>query len=147
MMVDPKEITNKVKEVGEDAEIAGRVVAGLGHAVVLAGLGAAAMARDESTSLFSKLVDRGTLVERDAEKRLESLRQRARKSDVKAEIRVENRIQGLLSQMNIPTKNDVMALEAKLNTLSAKLDGLLEKEAPTPAKKRAEKPIEKPVPA
>ncbi len=134
------EIADKVQEVRTDAEIAGRVAAGFGHAVILAGLGAAGVVVDESEALAKRLVDRGVVAEQETRQGLGELRKRIRRPEalvVDPLQKVERRIDTVLDKMNVPSREDLKLLDTKIQTLAAKIDALLTSDAATKVKRSA----------
>jgi len=99
--------------------------------VVLAGVGAVAMSRDETEQLVAKLVERGELAQKDAEKLLRDVRSRLRQSrpDVqeqaeKVTIRAQQGMEDFLNRLNIPSKRDIDDLSAKVAQLAARVEEL-----------------------
>ena len=101
----------------------GREVTDAGRNLWLAGLGAMAELQTESRKLFDTLVERGAKFEkgqmRPFEKRLgdrvDSLRDQLGH-------RVEGAVTGTLKRFGMPTREDLEALNARLETLSTKID-------------------------
>jgi poly(hydroxyalkanoate) granule-associated protein len=96
--------------------------------VLLAGVGAVALAQDEAEDFVKKLVERGEIAEKDGKKLVREIMDR-RKKDVeqtaeKAEDGASKRIEEVLARMSIPTKADINALTEKVNTLAKKVDDL-----------------------
>lgn len=116
------------------------------HKTLLASLGAVALLQDEvatlvkklasrregmtdkSGDLVNKMVARGEVVAEDSRKFVTDLRERrATKAEAVVEAAtddVENRIEDVLTRMNIPTKKDIQALNRKITTLTKKVDEL-----------------------
>ncbi len=88
--------------------------------VLLAGMGAMALAQEEAEDFVNRLVERGEIAEKDARKLMKEVVDR-RKSDKSG---LEKRIEDMLDQMNVPTKSDIDALSAKITALSHKVDEL-----------------------
>ncbi len=89
--------------------------------VVLAGIGAVALAQDEAEDFVHRLVERGEIAEKDARKLIKEVTERRTK---RAERELDRRVEDLLDKMNIPSKADIDALSAKITTLSHKIDDL-----------------------
>ena len=70
--------------------------------MVLAAIGAVALASDEVENFVNKLVERGEIAEKEIDKRLEEMR----------------------NTLNIPTKHDIDALSNKVAELTAKVEAL-----------------------
>ena len=122
-----EEIEIKVKEVEGAATKAGTtLVEGL-RKLLLASIGVAALTRDEVESFVNKLVDRGELAQKDAEKLLKEMQTRVRESRPQVQKvgeRVEQGVEEFLSRLSIPSRRDVDELSAKLDQLSARVDEL-----------------------
>jgi poly(hydroxyalkanoate) granule-associated protein len=126
-----EEVEVKVREVIEDGKEAGSSFVELLRKVLLAGVGAVAMSRDESEQFVSKLVERGELAQKDAEKLLHDVQSRLRQSrpDVQLQAdKVTNRAQQgmeeFLNRLNIPSKRDIEDLSAKIAQLAARVEEL-----------------------
>ena len=96
--------------------------------VLLAGVGAVALAQEEVEAFVNKLVERGEIAEKDGRKLIKEMMDKRRK---KAESVVEEvsddmdqRIETMLHRMNVPTKTDIEALSKKIATLTKKVDEL-----------------------
>ncbi|HSH01676.1 MAG TPA: phasin family protein [Anaerolineae bacterium] len=117
---------NVVEEEMEEKE-ANRFLASARN-VLLAGIGAAALAQEEVEEFVNKLISRGEIAEQDGRRLINEVTEkrtsRARDAAKKAEDSVEKRVEDLLARMNIPTKKDVESLNRKLNTLNRKIDEL-----------------------
>lgn len=92
--------------------------------VLMAGIGAVALAQDEAETFINKLVERGEIAEKDARKLIEELIDRRKNDAKKAETEIDKRVEDLLSRMNVPTKADIDALSAKITALTEKVDQL-----------------------
>ncbi|MGC9332986.1 MAG: phasin family protein, partial [Anaerolineae bacterium] len=78
--------------------------------VLLASMGAVALAQDELESFVNKLVDRGEIAERDGKKLVRDMMEKRRWEARRAEDELEKRMEDLLQRMNVPTKSDIEAL-------------------------------------
>lgn len=92
--------------------------------VLLAGMGAVALAQEEMEVFVAKLVERGELAEQDGKKLMRDVMERRKKETQKAEDQFEKRTEELLDRMNVPSKSDIEALSAKITALSKKVDEL-----------------------
>jgi len=126
-----EEVEVQVHEVAEDAKEAGHSFVELLRKMVLAGVGAVAMSRDETEQLVDKLVERGELAQKDAEKLLRDVRSRLRQGrpDVqeqaeKVTIRAQQGMEDFLNRLNIPSKRDIEDLSAKVAQLAARVEEL-----------------------
>ncbi len=94
------------------------------HKVLLAGIGAVAMAQDEMEDFVNKLVDRGQIAEADGRKLIKDVTDRRKKQALRAESELDKRVEDVLSRMNIPTKSEIEALGVKITTLTKKVEEL-----------------------
>ena len=92
--------------------------------VLLASIGAMVLAQEEIESFVSKLVERGELAEQDGKKLVKDVMEKRKKETAKAEDQLDSRIEDLMNRMNVPTKNDIDALSAKITALTKKVDAL-----------------------
>jgi poly(hydroxyalkanoate) granule-associated protein len=92
--------------------------------VVLAGIGAVALAQEELEQFISKLVERGEIAEKDGKKLVNEAMDRRKKETKKAESELDKRMEELLARMNVPSKSDIDALSAKITALTKKVDEL-----------------------
>ncbi len=92
--------------------------------LVLASIGAVAIAQEELENLISKLVERGELAEIEGKKLLSELKEKRKKKTAKAEEEINKQVEELMTSMNVPTKDDIDALGKKINDLSKKVDEL-----------------------
>jgi poly(hydroxyalkanoate) granule-associated protein len=92
--------------------------------VLLAGIGAVALAQDEIEDFVNKLVERGEIAEKDGKKLVREVMDRRKKDAEKAEDEVSKRVEEILDRMNVPTKADIEALGDKIASLSKKVEDL-----------------------
>ena len=92
--------------------------------LVLASIGAVAIAQEELEHLINKLVERGELAEKEGKKLLKELKEKRKKTTAKAEEEINKQVEELMTSMNIPTKDDIDALGKKINDLDKKVDEL-----------------------
>jgi poly(hydroxyalkanoate) granule-associated protein len=98
------------------------------HRVLLAGIGAAALAKEDMEDLVGKLVERGEIAEADGRKMMKDIMDRRKKQATeqskKAEDVLDKRVEDVMNRMNIPTKDEIEALSAKITALTKKVDEL-----------------------
>lgn len=110
-------------------------MAGLARKVLLAGVGAVALTKDEVEEFVAKLVERGEMAEQDGRKLVRDVMSRRRNGSEKAQEQVEGqierietamdqRIEGVLARLNVPTKSDIDTLSEKISMLAEKVDAL-----------------------
>jgi poly(hydroxyalkanoate) granule-associated protein len=110
------EKTNGTEEKNQFVEIARKVL--------LAGIGAVALAQEEVEDFINRLVERGEIAEKDGRKLMNEMMERRKKNTEKAEDEVSKRVEEILNRMNVPTKADIEALGEKIAVLSKKVDEL-----------------------
>lgn len=89
--------------------------------ILLAGVGAAALAQDEIEDFVAKLVERGEIAEKDGKKLLKEIMEKRKGDAATFEGRVSSKVEELLKHMNIPTREDIDRLNEKLASLEQKL--------------------------
>ena len=96
----------------------------LARRVLLAGIGAMALAQDEVEEFVNKLVERGEIAEKDGKQLLRELLERRKLRAGEVENQFSKRVAEILDRMNVPTRSDIEALGDKIAALSQKLDEL-----------------------
>jgi len=92
--------------------------------VLLASIGAVALAQDEIEDFVNRLVERGEIAEKDGRKLVRELVDRRKKEAEKAEDGITKRVEEILDRMSVPTKADIKALGDKIAALSKKVEDL-----------------------
>jgi poly(hydroxyalkanoate) granule-associated protein len=92
--------------------------------LILASIGAVAIAQEELEHLINKLVERGELAEKEGKKILDEMKERRKRKSAKAETEINKRVEELMKNMNVPTKDDIDAISKKINDLDKKVDSL-----------------------
>ncbi len=90
------------------------------HRVMLAAVGAVGLVQDEMEHFVNKAVERGQIAEKEARKTVHDVTEK-RKG---AEKEVDKRFEDMLVKLNIPTKNDISALNDKISDLTKKVESL-----------------------
>ena len=120
----------------EDIEVTEEAIAENGHnhmlemarRVLLAGIGAVALAQEEIEEFVNKLVERGEIAEQDGRRLMKDLVARRKKqadeASAEGEEQFESRMEEILTRMNIPSKTDIDELGKKVTALSRKVDQL-----------------------
>lgn len=93
--------------------------------VLLASIGAIALAQDEIEDFVEKLVERGEIAEKDGKKLVREVIDKRKKDVSKAENELNKRIDEVVERMDVPTKADIDALGDQINELSDKVDALV----------------------
>lgn len=118
-------MTQTIDVVEESVETAERSpLLATARKVLLAGIGAVALAQEEIEEFVNKLIERGEIAERDGRKLMDELMEKRRKKTREAEAQLDERVEDLLDRMNVPTKADIEALSAKIAILTKKVDEL-----------------------
>ncbi len=89
--------------------------------VLLAAIGAVALAQEEIEDFVDKLVERGEIAEKDARKLIREVTEKRRKG---AEHQMDKRLEEILDHLNVPSKADVDELGEKIAALTAKVEAL-----------------------
>jgi poly(hydroxyalkanoate) granule-associated protein len=113
----------KIEEASEEERERGRILEA-SRRLMLASIGAVALAQDELETLAQRLVERGQIAEQDSKRLIREIMDRRRRETERAEEQVEKGVEELLQRMNVPTKSDIEALSAKIEALSKKVDEL-----------------------
>lgn len=107
--------------------------------VLMAGIGVVALAQEEIEDFVNRLIDRGEIAENDGrtlindilenrKQALDSRRQAVVDTTKRASGRVtsdvDQRIEGILHRLNIPTVSEIDKLSNQIDTLSQKIDEL-----------------------
>ena len=114
---------SKVEKV-EKTEEEKSTVFELSRKILLAAIGAIALAQDEMEEFVKKLVERGEIAESDGKKLMRELVEKRKKQTKEAEDEVTRRIDETLDRMNVPTKADIDSLSEKITVLTKKVDEL-----------------------
>lgn len=115
--------------------------------LMLAGIGAFALSREEAEAFLNRLVERGELAQKDAQKLFEEAAERFRKTAMPQTDQVQTNLNNLtaqvetsfeqfLNRLNIPSKRDIDELSAKIAQLAARVEELRRAQE-TPARSRA----------
>ncbi len=96
--------------------------------VLLAGIGAVALAQEEIEEFVQKLVERGELAEADGKKVVKDVLERQKKlfkeEARKAEGLLDRRIEAILNRLNLPTREEFAALNERIAELTHKIEEL-----------------------
>lgn len=94
--------------------------------VLLASIGAVALAADEIEDFVDRLVERGEIAEKDGRKLVKDVLERRRAMGPLDE-KLDEQIERVVNRLNIPTKSDVQDLSSRMAELSQKIDELEKK--------------------
>jgi len=115
-------MAKKKEEVVNEAEKKASPLLDSLRKVVLASIGAVAVAQEEAEDLINKLVERGEIAREEGRKLVDDMTAKRRE---KVEAQFDARVESALERMNVPTKTDLKAVEKKLDQLNQKLDKLV----------------------
>jgi poly(hydroxyalkanoate) granule-associated protein len=111
-----------------------------GRSLWLAGVGAVAEVSEESGEVFDRLVERGKPLAERQKKMVEAVTERATRTAREAGKLVQDTVEyesrGVLKRLNVLTRDDVKVLNARIGTLSQKIDEVVARRqaAAAPAK-------------
>ncbi|MBK9053970.1 MAG: phasin family protein [Chloroflexi bacterium] len=116
-------------EIQEESSESGRnQMIEMARKVLLASVGAVALAQDEVEAFVNRLIERGEIAEKDGRKLINDVMDRRRKqmedTQAKAKEGLDGRVEAILHRMNIPTKSDIETLSQKIAALTKKVDQL-----------------------
>jgi poly(hydroxyalkanoate) granule-associated protein len=119
-------MAEKIKKMAQEAaeEMERSPLFETARKVLLASIGAVALAQEEVEEFVSKLVERGEIAEKDGKKLVREMMEKRKKEAKKAEDELDKRVEDLLARMNVPSKGDIEALSAKITALTKKVDEL-----------------------
>lgn len=92
--------------------------------VLLAAIGAVALAQDEIEDFVEKLVERGEIAEKDGKKLVREVMDRRKKDAKDVEDETSKRVHDILDRMNVPSKKDIDVLGEKIAVLTQKVEEL-----------------------
>ncbi len=149
-----EQVRKAVKDTAEGIEKS--PLLGAAHRVLLAGIGAVALAQEEIEDFVNRLVERGQIAESDAKRMLKDVLEKRKtvlektaelveapsraaaelaeapkraaaglaEAPKRAADELEKRVEDILARMNIPTKDEIEALSAKITALTKKVEEL-----------------------
>lgn len=121
-MVKHSTTAPRTRDIPRDLLDRGREMVGFGRDIWLAGLGALAVAGEETGELFDRLVESGE----DFEKRGRTqLTQRQKDVTAALDDRVYEPLMGGLRRLGVPTRGEMHDLTAKVDRLAHKVDALV----------------------
>lgn len=138
--LDNSKIAGDVRKAAHDAKtsIEKSPITTAVHKLLLASIGAVAIAQEELEDFVNRLVERGEIAEADGKRMLKDVFEQRKKAMDKAQAvasdmveapkrvadDVEKRVENVLAKMNIPSKDEIEALSAKITALTKKVDEL-----------------------
>ena len=110
--------------INEETTEEGKSLTELARKVMLATIGAVALAQEEAEAFIKKLIDRGEIAEKDGHKMMDDLKDKRKKKTKEAEDEMESRVSQILERTGVPTKSDIDSLSEKITALTEKIDAL-----------------------
>jgi poly(hydroxyalkanoate) granule-associated protein len=92
--------------------------------VLLASIGVVALAQEEIEEFVGRLIERGEIAEKDGRILVREIIDKRQKTTQRTEEEITKRVQQFLERLNVPTKDDIDALNKKINLLNKKIDEL-----------------------
>ncbi len=146
-MTTVEEIEVNVRQIDEKPPVNPSVqVFEIVRKLMLAGIGAFALSREEAEAFLNRLVERGELAQKDAQKLFEEAMESFRKTAMPQSDQVQTNLNNLaaqfetsfeqfLNRLNIPSKRDIDELSAKIAQLALRVEELRRAQE-TPARNR-----------
>ena len=92
--------------------------------VLLASIGAMAVAQDELEDFINKLIERGEIAEKDGRQLIREMMEKRKKRSQEIEEEMSRKVRETLERMNIPTRVYLEKLSSSIAALSQKIDEL-----------------------
>jgi poly(hydroxyalkanoate) granule-associated protein len=92
--------------------------------IILASVGAIAVAQDELEEFINRLIERGEIAEKDGRKLLVEMKEKRKKRSHEVEEEIGKKVRDTMERMNIPTRGDFEKLTDTIAVLSKKIDDL-----------------------
>jgi polyhydroxyalkanoate synthesis regulator phasin len=92
--------------------------------LMLAGLGAAALACDAADDAFTRMVERGESVQSQMQNMTDDVLEQGSINRSRASSSFRSAVDSFLNALNLPSKTDLDTLDVKLNILTRKIDDL-----------------------
>lgn len=125
--MDAHEPKNDTGSVHEDPNSSNTIFQ-TARKVLLASVGAMALAQDEIEDFVNRLIERGEIAETDGRKLMQEIKERRKANMGKAEDLFSSRMDSMIKRLNIPTKADIETLSEKIAALSKKMDEIIEQQ-------------------
>ena len=119
-----EEVKVKAQKVVDDVKEEANPLFDAARRIVLAAVGAVALASDEVENFVNKLVERGEIAEKDARKLMKEVTEKTEKQMKPAEKEIDKRLEEMRNTLNIPTKHDIDTLSNKVAELTTKVEAL-----------------------
>ena len=89
------------------------------HKMFLAGVGLAAMTKDKIDEHIKELVEKGKLTEKEGREMADDMLKKSKQATEDLEKQVEKLVQEVLQTLQIPSKDDIEKLTARIEKLEA----------------------------
>lgn len=122
-------MTDKPSTPVDETTEGGSNLFSLARKVMLATVGAVALAQEEAESFIQKLVERGEIAEQDGRKLINDLKEKRKAKAQEIDDELDQRVTEVLERMNVPTKSDIDELSVKITVLTEKIDELKDAQA------------------
>jgi poly(hydroxyalkanoate) granule-associated protein len=122
-------MTKVEKTKNEEITEEGKSLTEMARRVMLATIGAVALAQEEAEAFIKKLIERGEIAEKDGHKMMDDLKEKRQKKTKSAEDELESRVSQILERTGVPTKADIASLSEKISALTEKIDELKESQS------------------
>lgn len=117
------------EKINEETVEEGKSITEMARKVMLATIGAVALAQEEAEAFIKKLIDRGEIAENDGRKMMDDLKDKRQKKTKEAEDELDSRVNQILERTGVPTKSDIDDLSDKITALTKKIDELKESQS------------------
>ena len=93
--------------------------------ILLASVGAVAIAQDELEDFVDKLIERGEIAEKDGRNLVVEMKEKRKKRSQEFEGEISRKVRESMERMNIPSRGDFEKLTESISKLSKKIDDLV----------------------
>lgn len=114
----------KVEEVIEETKEEPNAPLEFARKILLATIGARALAREEIEGFVRRLVEKGEIAEKDGKKLLQEVMDKRKQHTTRLEDELTKRFENVMNRLSIPSKADFDALSEKIAVLAKKIDEL-----------------------
>lgn len=122
-------MAKKAKKVKEQEQEARQDLFALTERILLAGIGAAALAYDEAEAFVNRMVERGELARDEARGLLDKVAERQEHRLEGTRERMRESVTQVLDKLDVPTKHDIADLRERIDRLTQQVEILLEQRA------------------
>jgi polyhydroxyalkanoate synthesis regulator phasin len=92
--------------------------------ILLAAIGAAAIAQEEMEDFIKRLVDRGEIAEKEGKKLMNEMLEKRKEKRKSFEAEMNKRLHAAADCLDVPSKKDIDELSAKIAELTRKVEEL-----------------------